>query len=535
MSGEVGINLLTVILYETHEFVTMSKKDKKKKQKEERLQPELQARHPPTMIRLKYDAAQTTPENARHWAMADGLSADGSMTPEIRRTLRNRARLEVANNAYARGMILTLADVCIGTGPRLQMLSDDEDFNSIIEEEFVAWAEAIRLAERLKTLRMSKIADGESFCALLKNPKVRHPVEIDLRPVETDRVTSPYPTVTNEVDGVEYDSFGNPVQYHVSSEHPGDGSIWHGTFSAIPSEFMLHWYRSDRPGQSRGLPEIMPALPLFAQLRRYTLAVLAAAETAADFAAVMYTDSPAQGDEAEAPTPYDLVPLEKRMLTVMPDGWKIGQIRAEQPTTSYSEFKREILGEIGRCMQVPVNILLGDSSKHNYASGRLDHQSFFKSIKVEQASCEQVLLFPIFNVWYREAVRIGLFTPPKNAFPLYRTIAQRKRVATTSGSSNRDPTARWFWDGMEHVDPLKEAKASAARIDARTSNLAIECAKQGLDWEDVLNQAAKEKERMRVLKLDPDTKFNIEKYKDEEDETNEADAPSEPGPPRRPA
>ena len=311
----------------------MSKKDKKKKQKEERLQPELQARHPPTMIRLKYDAAQTTPENARHWAMADGLSADGSMTPEIRRTLRNRARLEVANNAYARGMILTLADVCIGTGPRLQMLSDDEDFNSIIEEEFVAWAEAIRLAERLKTLRMSKIADGESFCALLKNPKVRHPVEIDLRPVETDRVTSPYPTVTNEVDGVEYDSFGNPVQYHVSSEHPGDGSIWHGTFSAIPSEFMLHWYRSDRPGQSRGLPEIMPALPLFAQLRRYTLAVLAAAETAADFAAVMYTDSPAQGDEAEAPTPYDLVPLEKRMLTVMPDGWKIGQIRAEQPTT----------------------------------------------------------------------------------------------------------------------------------------------------------------------------------------------------------
>ncbi len=59
---------------------------------------------------------------------------------------------------------------------------------------------------------------------------------------------------------------------------------------------MIHYFRADRPGQSRGIPEITPALPLFAQLRRYTLAVLAAAETAADFAAVLYTDAPANGE-----------------------------------------------------------------------------------------------------------------------------------------------------------------------------------------------------------------------------------------------
>ena len=501
----------------------MSKK-KKKKQKESK-PIELQNKHPPTILRLKYDAAQTTPENARHWAMADGLSADGSMTPEIRRTLRNRARLEVANNAYARGMVLTLADVCIGTGPRLQMLSDDEDFNSIVEEEFVAWAEAVRLAEKLKTLRMSKIADGEAFAAILKNPRVKHPVEIDIRPVEADRITTPYPTIINEVDGIEYDRFGNPIQYHVCSEHPGDSSIWYGTFETIPSEYMIHWYRRDRPGQSRGLPEIMPALPLFAQLRRYTLAVLAAAETAADFAAVLYTDAPANG-EAQPLEPLDIISLEKRMATVMPDGWKLGQIRAEQPTTSYSEFKREILGEIGRCMQVPVNILLGDSSKHNYASGRLDHQSFFKSIKVEQTSCEQVLLFPVFDAWYREAIRLGLFREPASL--------QRKGIGERRVHNNYRNCC-WFWDGMEHVDPLKEAKASAARIDSRTSNLAIECAKQGLDWEDVLNQAAKEKERMRILKLD-DTPFNYEKYKDDEeedDEIDESDAATEPDQTRR--
>jgi capsid protein len=178
---------------------------------------------------------------------------------------------------------------------------------------------------------------------------------------------------------------------------------------------MIHWFRADRPGQSRGLPEIMPALPLFAQLRRYTLAVLAAAETAADFAAVLYTDAPANG-EAQPLEPLDIITLEKRMATVMPDGWKLAQIRAEQPTTSYSEFKRELLSEIGRCLQVPVNILLGDSSKHNYASGRLDHQTFFKSIKVEQTHCEQIVLNKIFDLWYREAIRIGLFSKQKKSF-----------------------------------------------------------------------------------------------------------------------
>ena len=511
----------------------MSKK--KKKRKEERRQLEMQSQHPPEQthhppvtLHLKYDAAQTTSENVRHWAMADNLSADGSLTPEIRRTLRNRARYEIANNAYAKGLVLTLAATCIGTGPRLQLLSDDDDFNTIVETEFIAWAETVRLCEKLQTLRMAKIADGEAFAAILRNPKLKHPVEIDIKPIEADRITTPYPSVTSEVDGIQYDKFGNPILYHVSSEHPGDSSAWYGTFTNVASEYMIHWYRPDRPGQSRGLPEITPALPLFAQLRRYTLAVLAAAETAADFAAVLYTDAPANG-EAQPLDPLDIVALEKRMATTLPDGWKLGQIRAEQPNTTYSEFKREILGEIGRCMQMPVNILLGDSSKHNYASGRLDHQTFFKSIKGEQVSCELIVLNPVFDAWYREALRIGLFKEPHRAFPLRKNFTANHLPPASSLSRC------WFWDGMEHVDPIKEAKAAATRIDSRTSNLAIECAKLGLDWEDVLKQAAKERQRMIELGLDPvETKTILEKDEDEEDtETNEADASANPDPPHR--
>ena len=61
-------------------------------------------------IRARYDAAETTDENARHWSAADGLSANAASSSEVRRTLRNRARYEVGSNSYAKGIVLTLAN-----------------------------------------------------------------------------------------------------------------------------------------------------------------------------------------------------------------------------------------------------------------------------------------------------------------------------------------------------------------------------------------------------------------------------------------
>jgi len=69
------------------------------------------------IVRAKFDSAQTTADNRRHWANADGLSADAAASPGVRRILRNRARYEVANNSYARGIVLTLANDVIGKGP----------------------------------------------------------------------------------------------------------------------------------------------------------------------------------------------------------------------------------------------------------------------------------------------------------------------------------------------------------------------------------------------------------------------------------
>jgi lambda family phage portal protein len=444
--------------------------------------------HIPLRVRGRYDAAATTEENRRHWANADSLSANAANNPAVRRTLRSRARYEVANNSYARGIVLTLANDCIGTGPRLQMLTGDDAANRHIEQAFARWAEAVGLAEKLRTLRIARAESGEVFVVLTTNPLLNTPVKLDLRLIEADQVATPQggaaPPSAASVDGIVFDRFSNPQEYHVLRSHPGDGFAAAGTalYDRLPAALVLHYFRADRPGQRRGIPEITPALPLFAQLRRYTLAVIAAAETAADFAAVLYTDAPANG-EADPVEPMDIVELERRMATVLPGGWKLGQVTAEQPATTYGEFKQQILNEIARCLNMPFNVAAGNSSGYNYASGRLDHQTYYKSIRVEQAQVGRVVLDAILNAWLDEAILIEGLLPD----------SMRQAEAL------RDH--QWFWDGQEHVDPAKEANAQATRLQNNTTTLAYEFARQGRDWEAELRQRAKEFSLMRELGL----------------------------------
>ena len=458
------------------------------------------------VVRAKFDSAQTTPDNRRHWATADGLAPNAAVNPEVRRILRNRARYEVANNSYAKGIVLTLANDCVGTGPRLQMLTDSADANRRIEDVFEAWSQAVDLAGKLRTMRMGRAESGEAFAVLASNPGVDSPVTLDLKLIEPDQVTSPRMRVprSGEVDGIVFDAAGNPVAYHVLKRHPGDSMFWRESdplaFDTVPAASMIHYFRPDRPGQWRGIPDITPALPLFAQLRRYTLAVIAAAETAADFAAVLYTEAPAHG-EAEALEPMDMVELEKRLATVLPSGWKLGQIHAEQPATTYAEFKKEILNEIARCLNMPFNVAAGNSSGYNYASGRLDHQTYFKSLRVEQRHLEVTVLDRVLRAWLAEAVLVEGLLP--------------QWMRTREFAAQPSIPHGWFWDGVEHVDPAKEASAQATRLASHTTTLAHEYARQGRDWETELRQRAKELALMNELGLgaavaapapaDPDT------------------------------
>lgn len=447
----------------------------------------------PRWIRARFDAAQTTKDNARHWAAAEFLSADAEADSATRKILRTRARYEVQNNSYARGIVSTLANDTVGTGPRLQMLFKDEKLNKEIERDFAAWAKRTHLAAKLRTVRMAQCQDGEAFILLAQNPNLRSDVKLDLQLVEADRVTdSELQSDASSVDGITFDPFGNPVSYKVLKSHPGGDGGFSIETESIKAENMIHVFRQDRPEQHRGIPEITAALPLFAHLRRFTLAVVSAAEAAADFAGVLYTDAPANG-EADAVEAMDSIQLERNMLLTMPGGWKMAQVDPKQPVTTYGEFKREILNEISRCLNIPFNIAAGNSSGYNYASGRLDHQTYYKALKVDRSHIEEVILDRILEVWLFE----------------WRLVRRR-------ALGRCEFRHVWFWDGQEHVDPQKEANAQSVRLQSRTTSLASEYAKQGKDWETELRQIAREKELMEKLGIAPDEPEAQEEEKEDE-------------------
>ena len=449
-------------------------------------------------LRARFDAAQTTKDNAKHWGAAEFLSADAEADSNVRKILRTRARYEVQNNSYARGIVKTLAEDTIGTGPRLQMLLDDEETNRKIEHDFQVWAKKTHLPAKLRTIRMARCQDGEAFVLLARNPLLKTNVTLDMQLIEADRVTDDELTSDpNCVDGITFDPFGNPVSYKVLKRHPGGTDSFNTETVAVRAENMIHVFRQDRPEQHRGIPEITAALPLFAHLRRFTLAVVSAAEAAADFAGILYTDAPANG-EADSVEAMDTIQLERNMLLTMPGGWKMSQVDPKQPVTTYGEFKREILNEIARCLSMPFNVAAGNSSGYNYASGRLDHQTYYKAIKVDQSFMEAEVLDRVLEMWMREWA-----------------------LATTSDVDLCDCRHVWFWDGQEHVDPAKEATAQQKRLESHTTNLAIEYAKQGRDWEVELRQIAKEKALKEQLGIADEKKDSQDENEGGEDGKDE--------------
>lgn len=432
-------------------------------------------------IMARYDAAGYSQDQKNHWTPADNLSAASANSRAVRATLRNRSRYETANNSYANGMVRTLAYHGIGTGPALS-LDSDSAFAREAEDRFGEWSEAIDLAGKLRTMREARARDGEVFGIMTTNPAVRHPVRLDLVPVECDRVTDPrlagYATGPQSVpggeiqrqynDGIEYDTQGNASYYTILDDHPGEIFYQAPTYRRVAADYVVHWFRPDRPGQRRGIPEITPALPLYAILRRYTLAVLTSAEVAAMMSLFLKTTSPAINPASV--DPYDLIDLQRNTMMTLPDGWDVQQLKAEQPTTTHDAFASTVLREIARCLDMPYSIAVGDSSKLNYSSGRLDHQTYHRAINVDRMSCERAILDRVFGAWLDEAVLTdGLFVSP---------------IEGPFRSS-------WDWPPFMHVDPRLEAEATQIDLANGLTSLPAELAIRGRRWEAEFSRAAR--------------------------------------------
>ena len=420
------------------------------------------------VVRARYDAAQTTIANEEHWANADHFDPHSVASISVRRRLRARSRYEVIeNNPFLKGTILTLANDFVGSGPKLQITDKriSKDRRQQIEDRWNRWAKETMLRQKLWRMRVAKIVDGESFMRSYSRKHLTTPVMLDFQVLEADRISSfeaaslRQRDAVNEVDGVRFDNFENPIEYHVLHHHP-HSSILFSRFSEltggdwIPARFIIHWFRQDR-GWLRGIPEIAPSLPMTAVLRRYTLAMVRNAEVFADFTAIIESEGPAnqtfwtdgQGALIDD-DPFDTFPIEQGMITNLPWGYKMKQLQGVPLGAQYDEFVGSVLREIIRPLNVPFNIAAGTSKDSNMASAIVDNNIYRGGQVSERVSCQESVLDSALSLWWTEAVLIP-------------SLLGDDSLAGDPTFRETPPDHVWRWDkvGLDHTDPLKVAKA----------------------------------------------------------------------------
>ena len=421
----------------------------------------------------RYDAAQNGADNRRHWLNSDSLSAIQANTSAVRKTLSRRARYEMDNDVYAEGIADTLANDVIGVGPRLQIDTGDRELDRFFERKWMLWSDSIDLAGKLRTMRVARVRDGEGFALIVDNPELDG-VQLDLRLIEADQVDTPTLRPSEWVEGIKFDENGNPTAYSILKNHPG-GLLPGGESKTVDRTNVLHWFKMKRPGQIRGVSELTSSLNLFAQVRRWELAVLGSAETTAELTMLLKSTATDVGEGTEIEnSAFTEVDIERNTMTTLPEGWDMSQIKPEQPAATHQTFLRSKVNQMGRPHGMPYNVASADSSEYNYASGRLDHQGYFKAIRVDQSHCAIHVLNRILVRWLREAMLVFGRTAP-----------------------NGDITHKWLWPGTEHVDPVKEAKAQEIRLNSLTTTLAIEYGREGRDYEAALDQIQKEQQMIR--------------------------------------
>lgn len=448
--------------------------------------------------RGRFDAASDSDQTRKHWEAADGLSPNAAANEFTRTVIRNRGRYETQNNPYMVGGLLTLANDVVGTCPRIQLLTDNESVNRAVEERFTEWGEAIRLGQKLRLARRTRAGQGAVLIRLIQNRGLRHPVQLDLQLIEIDQLKTPFNMIGNErfVDGIEYDEWHNPVAYYVTKKHPGDAiSISDNDIVRVDARDIIHYFRIDRPGQKHGLPEIVSSLNLTAERRSMRQSTGAAVRACATLGAVIL-ESQAEPDEADVPDPFVSVETQHGMMTTAPGGMVARQMMPTQPGTTYGEFNRELVSEQFRPLNIPYNIGAADSSRHNYASGRLDSQGYDRSGVIDQDDMVLDILRPIVQAWAAEATATPGYLPGRAGQVYLPTYADPEwRVPCT-----------FIWGDRPHVDPSKEVTAENDRIRMYTGTRAEAYARRRQDWRDRLEQCGVEQEVMAelgLLRLDP--------------------------------
>jgi lambda family phage portal protein len=352
--------------------------------------------------------------------------------------------------------------------------------------------------------------------------------------IDPERLSNPndMPDLNNLRGGIDFTDDGEPLAYHVREAHPGDyfqvqkALKW----TRVPRQtawgrpVFIHGFEPEREGQSRAISPFACLVPLLRMIARYAQLELNNAAVNAMMAAFLTSNLPPDV-AAQQMTPGSASIADKRLshyakhpphiagvrIPVLQIGDEIKMNDASRPTTSFPLFLTAFLQRVASARGISYEQLSMDWSKTNYSSARAALNEVWRTTTRLFAQFTEQVLDPIRYCQVEEAFDRGYLVAPDGAPDFWDLPA-----AYLNG--------RWIGPGRGYVDPTKEAEGANMRIDGLLSTLQDEVATQGLDFEELLDQAEFEQEELASRNLTRKSSAPTAKGSDAEINNDEAKA-----------
>lgn len=422
-------------------------------------------------------------------------------------TLRDRSRLAVRNDGYARGAVDKLTTNIVGTGVKPLSMAKDPEARKAIQALWTLWtdysdADAVQdWYGQQETAVRCWIESGECFVRMrTRLPGDGLPVSLQLQVLEPELCPHTYNTVApsgNRIRaGIEFDKIGRRVAYYFYAVRPGDLQDWDvGDLRRVPADQVAHLYRVLRPGQLRGLPHLTPALIKLRELDKFDDATLIRQQLAAMFVAFLehpvsesssvipVTDQVPTSTEGDRPT----LGLQPGIFQELGVGEKVTFSQPPDVISGYADYMRQQLYSVTTALGVPFEVLTGDMSRVNDRTVRVILHEFRRWV---QALQHHNLAFQVCRkVWSAWMDRVYF----DGALPI------------DAAAYERDPlqwaAVQWMPQGWPYLHPVQDVDAQQAAIRAGFTSRSAVVSEQGDDSEVIDAQQKEDNERADELGL----------------------------------
>lgn len=436
--------------------------------------------------------------------------------------LRAWARSLVRDNAYAWGVVDTIVSSVVGNGILPQSIvetpagDDVESVNDIRDQLFAEWCEVCDINGQLTFAEIQALAQREIVEAgevLIRKIRTKtkeykgiyRPVPLALELIEADRLSQEHDTFHSGLNrdngnriirGVEVDDNGKAVAYWLYKEHPNSSYTFRREQERVAAEEIIHLYRKDRIGQTRGVTWFAPVMSWLRDLGIYVDNEIQASAVASCFGvAIKTTTAPAglsggDADETDA-SGNRLDFLEPALVTYLNPNESIETINPGRPNSASEPWIALMLRGISVGTGLSYEIVARDYSKVNYSSARTSQLEDRRRFRRWQQHLVLHLCQPVWDEFCNAAAIAGA-----DGFPTAKELLDERR---------KQAPVEWQTPEWEWVDPQAEQTAAQGAIGAYMSTLSDELGARGRSWRATLYQSAKERKlRLQLGLLTPE-------------------------------